>query len=250
MCSKNRPTVGQYEVKDIGYMVRIVKKAEERRSEILQKAQELFYLNGYTKTSVNMVIKALGISKGAFYHYFKSKEELLDSLAEDLTQNIKSKIEAVINDSDLNAIEKLNKMYLESGNYKVANIDFIMSITEALYSDNNLLMRYKFHNRSIENFVPLMAAIFQQGKDEAVFNIDNPEVMARIVMLFGMSIGEHNARLLLQLNEQPEKLEEMYENFAIYQRSVERMLNAPTGSVQAFDKKFFEAFRDKLVSPK
>ena len=98
-------------------MARIVKKAEERRSEILQKAQELFYTHGYAKTSVSMVIDALGISKGAFYHYFKSKEELLDSLAAVLSQNIKSRIEAGVNDQNLNAIEKLNKMYYESGTY-------------------------------------------------------------------------------------------------------------------------------------
>ena len=141
-------------------MVRIVKKAEERRSEILSKAQELFYKLGYNKTSVNMVIEALGISKGAFYHYFKSKEELLDSLAEILSENIKIKIEEVINDKNLNAIEKLNKMYYESGSYKVENIDFIMTITEALYNDENLLLRYKFQSKSLENFVPLLAAIF------------------------------------------------------------------------------------------
>ena len=231
-------------------MARIVKKAEERRSEILQKAQELFYINGYTKTSVNMVIEALGISKGAFYHYFKSKEELLDSLAENLSQNIKSKIETVVIDPDLNAIEKLNKMYYESGNYKVENIDFIMTITEALYNDNNLLMRYKFNNRSIESFVPLLAAIFQQGKEENVFEIENPIIMARIILLFGISISEHNAKLFLQLKKKPQKLDEIINNLSIYQRSVERMLNAPENSVVAFDKKFFDAFRDKLVGSK
>jgi len=231
-------------------MARIVKKAEERRKEILQKAQELFYKHGYTKTSVNMVIEALGISKGAFYHYFKSKEELLDSLADILSQNIKSKIKTVVNDKNLNAIEKLNKMYHESGTYKVENIDFIMTVTEALYNDDNLLLRYKFQNKSLENFIPLLAAIFQQGKEEAVFNIENPDVMARIVLIFGMSISEHNAKILLQLTNHPEKLDEITNNLSIYQRSVERMLNAPENSVIAFDKNFFEAFKDKLVSPK
>ena len=231
-------------------MARIVKKAEERRSEILQKAQELFYTHGYAKTSVSMVIDALGISKGAFYHYFKSKEELLDSLAAVLSQNIKSRIEAGVNDQNLNAIEKLNKMYYESGTYKVENIDFIMTITEALYSDDNLLLRFKFQNKSLEHFVPLLAKIFQQGKEEALFNIEKPEVMARIVLLFGMSIAEHNAKLILQLTNHPEKLDEIINNLSIYQRSVERMLNAPENSVIAFDKKFFEAFKEKLVSTK
>jgi len=231
-------------------MARIVKKASERHNEILQKAQELFYKNGYNKTSVNMVIEALGISKGAFYHYFKSKEELLDCLSEELTKNIKHKIEAVINDPNLNAIEKLNKMYYESGSYKVENIEFIMAITDALYNDDNLLLRHKFHNKSTEDFLPLMAAIFQQGKEEGVFEIDNPVIMARTILLFGMSIAEYNAKLLLQLNEYPEKLNELYDHFYIYQSSVERMLGAPKDSVIAFDKKFFAAFGKFLKDSK
>ena len=229
-------------------MARVVKKAEERRSEILQKAQELFYKHGYTNTSVNMVIEALGISKGAFYHYFKSKEELLDCLSDEFTENIISKIKSVIDNPNLNAIEKLNKMYQESGNYKVENIDFIMTITEALYSDNNLLLRYKFNSKSVENILPLMTSIFQQGKNEGVFNIDEPQATARIILLFGMSIAEHNAKLLLQLKDNPEKIDEMYEHFLIYQKSVERMLGAPKDSFQAFDKAFFKAFKTAYVS--
>ncbi|MFC1898189.1 TetR/AcrR family transcriptional regulator [Candidatus Cloacimonadota bacterium] len=223
-------------------MTRVVKKAEVRRNEILMKAQELFYTNGYNNTSVSMVIEALGISKGAFYHYFKSKEELLDSLSNTLTTEIKKNLLVVVADPDLNAIDKLNKLYYVSGSYKVENINVIMTITEALYKDDNLLLRYKFQRKSIDDFVPLMAAIFQQGKDEGVFAIENPKVMARTILMFGVSIAEHNAKLLLQLNEHPEKLDEMYEHFIIYQRSVERMLNAPEGSVIAFDKKFFKAF--------
>ena len=227
-------------------MARIVKKAEERRNEILTKAQELFYINGYNNTSVNMVIEALGISKGAFYHYFKSKEELLDCLSNTLTKEMKYNLLAVVADPDLNAIEKLNKLYYVSGSYKVENIEFIMTLTEALYKEDNLLLRHKFQRKSIEDFVPLMAAIFQQGKDEGVFVIEKPKVMARTVLLFGSSIAEYNAKLLLQLKEHPEKLNEIYDHFNIYERSVERMLNAPDGSVVAFDKQFFEAFGNFL----
>ena len=62
-------------------------------------------------------------------------------------------IEAVITDPNLDAIEKLNKVYYQSGNYKVENIEFILVMTEALYSEDNLLLRYKFQRKSIEDFV-------------------------------------------------------------------------------------------------
>ena len=49
---------------------------------ILEKAFELFRKNGYTDTKVEDITKKLGISKGSFYTYFKTKEELLCELLE------------------------------------------------------------------------------------------------------------------------------------------------------------------------
>ena len=224
-------------------MARIVKKAEERRKEILEKAEKLFYKFGYTNTSVNMVIKALNISKGAFYHHFKSKEELLDCLVKDFTNNLVERIEGIITIPHLNAPDKLNKLYLESSSYKAENIDTIITITEAIYNNNNILFRHKFHAKSVEKMLPIMTAIFQQGKDEGYFQISDPEATARLVLLFGISVAEYSAKLLLQLQDNPQKIDELYEHFMLYQNSIERILGAAQGSIQVFDKKFFDVFK-------
>jgi AcrR family transcriptional regulator len=61
-------------------MARIIKKADERRTEILDAAQGLFMGRGYDATTVNDLITAVGISKGAFYHHFASKDDVLRAL--------------------------------------------------------------------------------------------------------------------------------------------------------------------------
>jgi AcrR family transcriptional regulator len=76
MSLDNRPTVGLYFLA----MVRVVKKAEERRLEILDAAQGLFLSRGYDATTVNDLLNAVGISKGAFYHHFAAKEDVLQAL--------------------------------------------------------------------------------------------------------------------------------------------------------------------------
>lgn len=50
---------------------------EEARNRILQQATELFIEQGYKKTKMTEIAKKLGVSKGAIYQYFSSKEELL-----------------------------------------------------------------------------------------------------------------------------------------------------------------------------
>lgn len=50
---------------------------EEKAREICQRAYEVFTTEGIEKFSLNQFIALLGISKGQFYHYFKTKEELI-----------------------------------------------------------------------------------------------------------------------------------------------------------------------------
>jgi tetR/acrR family transcriptional regulator len=54
-----------------------VEKKEAKKDRIIEKSMELFKENGYHATKVETITKALGISKGNFYTYFNSKEEVL-----------------------------------------------------------------------------------------------------------------------------------------------------------------------------
>lgn len=53
-----------------------MKKSEATRQNILQKAFELIYINGYQTTSVDEIIATTQVTKGAFYYHFKTKDEM------------------------------------------------------------------------------------------------------------------------------------------------------------------------------
>ena len=54
-------------------MVRTIKEPSERRNDILDAARRLIYTKGYEQMTIQDILDELGISKGAFYHYFDSK---------------------------------------------------------------------------------------------------------------------------------------------------------------------------------
>ena len=58
----------------------MVKNAADTKVMILKVALQLFMENGYKRTSYQDLIKKTGLSKGAIYHHFKSKEEILTSV--------------------------------------------------------------------------------------------------------------------------------------------------------------------------
>ncbi len=63
-------------------MARIVKAHAARRNEILDVAQRLIYTKGYEQMTIQDILSDLQISKGAFYHYFDSKQALLEAIIE------------------------------------------------------------------------------------------------------------------------------------------------------------------------
>ena len=58
------------------------RKRRSTKSRIIKAAWNLFYKNGYDNTTVEEIIAASKTSKGTFYHYFKGKEALLNSLSD------------------------------------------------------------------------------------------------------------------------------------------------------------------------
>ncbi|KFF12084.1 TetR family transcriptional regulator [Chryseobacterium soli] len=68
-----------------------MKKSAATRLNILQKAFELIYTNGYQTTSVDEIIATTQVTKGAFYYHFKTKDEMgLAIINEHLRPNFKN----------------------------------------------------------------------------------------------------------------------------------------------------------------
>ncbi len=92
-------------------MARIIKKYDERKDEFLETAQQLFFAQGYDQTSVDAIIRKMGLPKGTFYYYFESKEDLLDKLTCKMGDKILEEVKKIADREDLDATAKLNEAY-------------------------------------------------------------------------------------------------------------------------------------------
>ncbi|WP_026924176.1 TetR/AcrR family transcriptional regulator [Glycomyces arizonensis] len=64
--------------------------------EVLRAALELFAAQGYANTSVQQIVKAAGVTKGAMYHYFTSKDDLLFAIYERMLSLQKRRLDEII----------------------------------------------------------------------------------------------------------------------------------------------------------
>jgi len=80
----NRPTVGIFtDRRSVCQAVSVNKRLEQgraTRAALIDVATELFATNGYDATAIPAVLDAAGVSRGALYHHFESKEALFEAV--------------------------------------------------------------------------------------------------------------------------------------------------------------------------
>ena len=91
------------------------KHPEETIEKILNTSMRLFSKKGFDKTTIQDIVNELGMSKGAIYHHFKSKEEILDALG-NRYYNDNSMFLDLRQRTDLNVLEKIREAFMHQIN--------------------------------------------------------------------------------------------------------------------------------------
>ena len=138
-------------------------KSHVQEDRIVAIAEEMLASKGYDNTSLNDIIRHSEIAKGTFYHYFSSKESLLDKIISKMVNRILSPIRKVADDPDLNAIEKFNLAIKRSVDHKIANKRIYQAITRWIWKEENIKLRHKLMQRNFKLIAPEFKKIIAQG---------------------------------------------------------------------------------------
>ena len=226
-------------------MPRISKEFNVRRQEFLDAAQQLFFEYGYEQTSVNMILKKMGVAKGTFYHYFDSKEDLLNAITDRMVRQALDHLRPIVEDQQLGAIEKLNGYFAGSVDFKMMNKELIKSWLRVMYRDENIILRHKVQAANIKIIVPELSKIITQGMQEGVFNVAHPVQTAEMILMLGNDIGDISAQMLLELDETSGNFELIEDRIDQYEDVIARILGAPQGAITFQERKeLLKAFRD------
>ncbi len=130
--------------------------ANDRRERIIGAAWKLFREKGFAEATINDIINEAGISKGTFYYYFRSKDDLLDTLSEILDREYE-RLDG-IEPQDLSCFDKLMWLNYEVHSFMEKNIDY--RLLSYLYSAqiikedfSSLLNRNRYYYRYVERLM-------------------------------------------------------------------------------------------------
>ena len=200
-------------------MVRIVKKAEVRRQEIVATARSLFQVKEYENTTMQDVMDQLSIAKGTIYHYFKSKDELLEAVVENMVEEDIAFKEKLMKETSGNALIKIRTL-ISAGSLA----DEHAEILEHLHHPGNLGMHIRQLAVSLTRQAPLYAELIRQGCDEGLFQTEYPLECAEFIL--------SAVQFLTDMGIHPWAQETLMRRAMAFPRIIEALLKAPQGSFQ------------------
>ena len=213
----------------------MTRKNPELRQELMLAAQQLFYTKGYENSSVNDIIKAVAVSKGAFYHHFDSKTAVLEAIVTHMANEVQSSLQEIIVDDSLTAIRKWQKMVQLANDWKIERKSEMIEANRLLMMEENLLLRHKIRSETIKVNVKEMSKIIAQGVDEGVFAVEHIPETAEIMIKVTDSLKDTVNELLANLDQYDDPTATALQKNAAVQTAGERLLGAPTGSMPIID---------------
>jgi len=187
------------------------KHPEETVNLILDVATRLFMEKGYEHTSIQDIIDNLGgLSKGAIYHHFKSKEDILVAVTDRMTEESNRVLESIRDRTDLTGREKLKTIFKESILRPVQNDIF----TTAPNLGNNPRLLYSIFSETVNEAAPgYIQPIIEQGIADGSIRTEYPAELAQLIIL--------TANIWTNPMIFDDSAEESYRKFVVFRQMME-----------------------------
>ncbi len=156
------------------------KHPEETVKKILEVSRQLFLEKGYEKATLADIIRETGLSKGAIYHHFASKEEILIRICDKIGEENERDLKAICDDKTMNGQQKLRAVFRAS--LLSDNQETMMHLVPALLENPRFLA---MEMKSLyEEAVPFyLEPMIREGIEDGSIRTGHPKETAEALIL-------------------------------------------------------------------
>ena len=210
------------------------KSPEMTVEKILDVAQRLFLEKGYDHTTIQDIVDHLeGLSKGAVYHHFKSKEEIMDAVGDRMFSE-NNPFEKVRGRTDLNGLEKLREAIRVNQSDEERTNMTLQSIP--LTRNPKLLVEMVESNRRV--LTPYYLELLEEGNKDGSLHTEYAREISELLPLL--------TSLWLLPSVFPATKEEMKHKFHFLGEMLEKMgVPLMDASIYALVEDFFDKMPEK-----
>jgi AcrR family transcriptional regulator len=206
-----------------------------RRDAFLDAAQRFVQTKGYEAMSIQDVLDELDASKGAFYHYFDSKQALLEAVVERFADAAMLTLDPMLGDPELPALRKLERTFSGIASYKAQQKEFVLALIEVWNSDGNAIVREKLRRLTVNRLVPILSLVIEQGIEEGTFAAQSPDETAMVLTSLMLGFQQQASDLFIARHAGTIGFDVVQRSVAANTEAFERILGIPKGSLTMID---------------
>ena len=160
-------------------------RSEETRSRILEAAVKQFSINGYNKASVDNICEQAGVSKGAFYHHFQTKQDVFLALLDGWLQIFDQAVEASKDQTVPETFQQMTDYFPYIFQSASDNLPMFLEFMLQASRDNKVwqasIAPYRRYHKHF-------ASLIKKGISEGSFVDVNPDLAARLIVSTAMGL--------------------------------------------------------------
>lgn len=184
---------------------------DEKRQRIVNRARSLFLEQGVSQTSISQIAHAVGVAKGLFYYYFKTKEDVLyaviDQISEEYAIELSQQLKETAPDFYLRLLTVVNSYYDLRLSYQ----------SDSILKQNKMDFMFIFHRSYLLKIKDVLNELIAHGESEGILKLEYPQEMLFITLegIFGLMSMQRISRGMVA-------------------RLIEQVLNLRTGCLEAY----------------
>lgn len=206
-----------------------------KREAFVDAGQRLIQAKGYNALSINEVLAEVGASKGAFYHYFGSKADLLEAVVDRMADAIEATWHEMLERPDRAAHERLRDVFAVTAQWKGAQRELVLAVLEGWLSDRNAIVRDKLRALVRRRMKPVLLQLIRQGVEEGVFTPTDPEATADVIVTMILGGQEEATELFIARQAGRLTFEDVVRHFEAYDEALTRILGFRPGRLSLTD---------------
>ncbi len=201
------------------------KDSADRQREFVETAIKLFSEKGYENTTIDDIVAAMGVAKGLFYYYFKTKDDVLYALVDDMVDGYAKNIDRIMFGTYENPVDRLIALMTPNA----SNTERSKLLMGLFREEKNR----GFHNLLVKKITlflePALVKTITQGISEKALSVKYPEQTAHTLVLLLVDLAQKKV-------EHTAAQESLRDDFCAVWDIVGRLLGVDLSSYHVFAK--------------
>ena len=160
-------------------------RSEETRARLLQAASKQFSTSGYDAASVDDICAEAGVSKGAFYHHFPSKQALFIALFEDWLKGVDAGLEAARKSTVPETLTSMSHMLPLIFDQAGGQLPMFLEFWRQASHDDAV---WKMINAPYQRYLDFFSELINQGIKEGSFRKVDPESASQVIVSIAVGL--------------------------------------------------------------